>query len=378
LPAIEERILLQVIGSIYDCVVAPERWKATLEGIQQIFKWHNAILAANSLIGQKPNIQVILGVPDKFLQIAVDPSYTQPILELWGGMQKVMDAPLEEPLVQSQMGNPQNWSDNRYFADFVIPQGIVDAVTVGLARDPTMVATISGGRHGSAGPFTSEELDGLRVLAPHLRRAVSIANLFDDMHADRAMFTATLDASRAGIILVDDRMSIIHANGNAHRMISAGDPIREIAGKLMLREELSPGALASAMSLIHDNGSTRSGSGIPTRRRDGSALLIHILPLTGSTVRTGLVQKASAAVFVAPAHGQPNLPIDALATLYDLTPAEARVMELTTSGLSLNNAALKLGIAPSTVKTHLLRVYVKTGTHRRSELTTLARNISPF
>ena len=120
----------------------------------------------------------------------------------------------------------------------------------------------------------------------------------------------------------------------------------------------------------------RRGIGIPLRHRDGTASVAHVLPLRRHEIRQGLVQRASAAVFIAPALTPPRLPADALALLYDLTPAELRVFELIADGRTQAEIAMELSIAPSTVKTHLLRVFDKTGCNRQAELVKLAASVS--
>jgi DNA-binding CsgD family transcriptional regulator len=62
--------------------------------------------------------------------------------------------------------------------------------------------------------------------------------------------------------------------------------------------------------------------------------------------------------------------------LYDLTPAETRIVGYLVDGLNMSEIAVRLGVAPSTVKTHVLRIYEKTGTHRQAELAALMRSIS--
>lgn len=373
--SIDQKILIDIVGNIYDCVIDSQFWEPTMAAIQKTFRWHNLALSTISPQGNRPQVTVMIGFPDEYRKMAVSPSYTSAILELWGGMAKISVAPLAEPLIQSEMGDVTTWSDNKYYRDFVKPQGIVDAVSIGLAREPEMIATLAGGIHGSSGPVTDTEMEGLRFIAPHLRRAVTIANLFDDMRTTNAMFSAALETSRAGILLVDQKLSVVHANALAQRMLAEGDPIREQQGRLALREELLHGALAAAASAQSLN-LGRSGSGIPARRRNGSPVLLHVLPLNDGRIRPGMVARATAAVFVAPSPASFNLPAEAISLLFDLTPAEARVMELIADGRDIIDAANVLGVAQSTVKTHLLRVYQKTGTRRQKDLATLARGIS--
>lgn len=373
--SIDHGQLLEIVGSIYDCVIDDKLWYPTMERIRQTFCWHNLALSTISPVGHHPKVTVMLGFPEKYMDVALDPSYSMEILNLWGGLSKVNVAPLAEPLIQSQMGDVKDWFSNRYFKDFVQPQGIVDAVSIGLAREPDMVATVAGGIHGSKGEVTEAEMDGLRVIGPHLRRAVVIADLFNNMQTENAMFSAALESSRAGVVLVDERLGIVHANALAQRMLSRGDPIREQQGRLALREELSQGALAAAVAARAIN-LGRSGSGIPTRRRDGSPVLVHVLPLNDGEIRSGIVARAAAAIFVAPPASPINLSSEALSLLFDLTPAEVRVMELIADGLDISDVSNSLSVAQSTVKTHLIRIYQKTGARGQRELASLARDIA--
>ena len=373
--SIDQGLLLEIVGRVYDCVIDAKQWRPAMDIIRTTFGWHNLALSTISPVGLLPKVTVMIGFPQEYMHIAIDPSYNMAILDLWGGIAKVNDAPLEEPLIQSQMGDATLWAENRFFADFVRPQGIVDAVTIGLVREPDMVATLTGGIHGAKGHVTDAEMDGLRVIAPHLRRAVTIANLFNDMQTESAMFATVLERSRAGIILVDEKLGIVHANALAHRMLSRGDPIREQHGRLALREELSQGALATAVAGRAINLS-RSGSGIPSLRSDGSPVLIHVLPLEDGELRRGMVPRASAAVFVAPPASPINLPAQALSLLFDLTPAEVRIMELIADGLDVSDAARALGIAKSTVRTHLIHIYQKTGTRGQKDVASLVREIA--
>jgi len=104
--------------------------------------------------------------------------------------------------------------------------------------------------------------------------------------------------------------------------------------------------------------------------------VVHVLPLRRSGSRSRLIQRAGAALFVVPAATPPQLPRDALALLCDLTPAEARIFELICEGRSQAAIARSLGIAQSTVKTHLLNVFSKTGCRRQVDLVRLAASLS--
>jgi DNA-binding CsgD family transcriptional regulator len=65
-----------------------------------------------------------------------------------------------------------------------------------------------------------------------------------------------------------------------------------------------------------------------------------------------------------------------LARNFDLTPAELRVLLAIVGVGGVPETAVALGVAESTVKTHLQRVFSKTGTGRQADLVKLAAGFS--
>ncbi len=53
---------------------------------------------------------------------------------------------------------------------------------------------------------------------------------------------------------------------------------------------------------------------------------------------------------------------------FGLTPAENRLLQCLLDGLALKEAALRLGVARTTARTHLQRIFDKTGVRRQTEL----------
>jgi DNA-binding CsgD family transcriptional regulator len=66
----------------------------------------------------------------------------------------------------------------------------------------------------------------------------------------------------------------------------------------------------------------------------------------------------------------------ALNQLYDLTPAEIRIFELICEGHTRDAISGLLGVSVSTVKSHLLHVFEKTGSHRQVDLVRLAKSLT--
>jgi DNA-binding CsgD family transcriptional regulator len=62
---------------------------------------------------------------------------------------------------------------------------------------------------------------------------------------------------------------------------------------------------------------------------------------------------------------------------FALTPAERRVLGLLLAGATVADAAQTLGVTIPTMRSHLARLFGKTGTTRQSELLSLAWQLTP-
>jgi DNA-binding CsgD family transcriptional regulator len=111
--------------------------------------------------------------------------------------------------------------------------------------------------------------------------------------------------------------------------------------------------------------------------RDGSRYAAHVLPLTGGARRrAGAGYSAVAAVFVRKAElGMPSPP-QTIAREYNLTPTELRVLLAIVQIGGVPETAEALGIGEATVKTHLSRLFGKTGATRQADLVKLVAGFS--
>ncbi len=365
----------ELIGLLYDCAIDPQRWEPALDAIYMELGFINAGLGIQALPSGAPLLMVERGPhPDAAIRT---PEYLAGTLEIWGGVRRIMDYPMDEPILLTQATGRTSFAGFYAWDKFAEPAGLIDLMAIAFARDATMIGSVAMARHASQGPVGEPEMAALRLIAPHIRRVVAISRLLELKTVEAATFSGALESLSSGIVLVDEQLGVVHANGAAAAMMERGDPIRQVAGKLVFSHPLATAALADAVAdcadAEHDLG--RRGLGVPLKRTNGEALVAHVLPLRVGEIRPGLNASATAAIFIAAAAAQPQLPGDALALLYDLTPAESRVFESIAAGHAPADIASRLGVATATVKTHLLRVFQKTGCNRQADLVKLAGSL---
>jgi hypothetical protein len=134
-----------LIGGIYDCVLDPGRWSVALAAICQEFDFASSILGILRLPAGAHPFQASVGVEPQWL--ARIGEYGPDLIAIWGGIERVQQYPLDEPILTSEAVGRAAMRENRYFREWVQPQGIADAAAIAVARDQTMIGNVSFGRH---------------------------------------------------------------------------------------------------------------------------------------------------------------------------------------------------------------------------------------
>ena len=114
------------------------------------------------------------------------------------------------------------------------------------------------------------------------------------------------------------------------------------------------------------------GIAVPLQTSEGERYVAHVLPLTsGARRRAGTSYAAVAALFVHKAALDKPSPPEAIAKTFQLTPSELRVLLGIVEVGGAPEVAEALGIAETTVKSHLKHLYEKTGAGRQADLVKL-------
>ena len=266
-----------------------------------------------------------------------------------------------------------------FYKEWVKPQGWVDSVSVVLHRSGSSQATAIVFRDEEQGLADDAARDRMRLLTPHLRRAVQIGKVIDLRTAEAATFVEALDGIRAGIFLVDARGRIVHANAAGHSLLAAGKVVRALGNRLAPTDLQADRALGDLLRAADDGDAIVSPKGIalPLAVRGAERHVAHILPLASGARRSaGANHGAVAAVFVHKAEIDTASPPEAIAKSYGLTPTEMRVLLAIVDVGGVPAVAEALGVADTTVKTHLGRLYGKTGAARQADLVKLVAGFS--
>jgi len=131
------------------------------------------------------------------------------------------------------------------------------------------------------------------------------------------------------MFIVDSTGRIIHANVSAHRLIAEANVLRARNGRVAAFDlEGSRNLLdVFAAAQAGDAAVGKRGVAIPLTARTGDRYVAHVLPLTsGARRKAGVSYSATAAMFIRKAALDLPSPPEAIASQFNLTPAEVRVL----------------------------------------------------
>lgn len=368
--ALTSQDLSDLIGRIYDCTLDPGLWDDVLVELGMRFGCFSA--AQLSLVDRKHGHFLISRWPgDNAKHIE---ALHRHFSEIDSHIASVLDngLSLDEPMIISRHISAATRASSPYFQE-AIPMGMNDIAHFNLMHSPTRAAGLGLMRLENVDVFTDHEVEMLRLLVPHVRRAITISNVLDAKTIEADRLSETLDTLKQGVVLADAQAGILHANRSAEAMMRDSGVLHSTNGVLHAARPAAGAELRDAVSVAARNEAGIGKSGISIRLSDDfeKPVVAHVLPLTAGELRTRIEPEAVAAVFI-------NSPMDeaccaqSLVKTYGLTPAEARVLVPILEGKTVAEAARDAAIATTTSRTHLNSIFVKTGVSRQSELIKLA------
>jgi DNA-binding CsgD family transcriptional regulator len=371
----EPERLSALIGDIYDAALDPTLWAGVLRktrmfigGWHIALSWKDAVAKSGGSYFGEGNQDPRYGQLYFEKYIKLDPfTMTQFVVEVEEPKSFLDVLPYDE-LIQT-----------RIYKEWAQPQGIVDALMCLIDKSATSVGFLVVFRNERDGFVDDPTRDRARLVIPHIRRASLISKVVDLKKAEAASLADTLDGISAGMFLVNATGHIVHVNAAGHMMLKRASVLHAEGGRLVANDPQADETLADTFATAGNGDAALGikGVAVPLLARDGERYVAHVLPLTsGARRRAGASYAAVAAMFVHKAALDTPSPPEAIAKAYRLTPTELRVLLAIVEVGGVPEVAEALGIAETTVKTHLHRTYEKTGVNRQADLVKLVAAFS--
>jgi DNA-binding CsgD family transcriptional regulator len=225
--------------------------------------------------------------------------------------------------------------------------------------------------------FGRDNLSSMRLLAPHLDRALRTQMRLNSAELRADMVSGALDCLTFGVVLVDRSGLPLWLNSRAQEVIDRSSALR-----------FSPAGLAgpcpsdtrSLRELIKGAVSARTQRLLAISRGDDlRPLLVIAIPLKPIGIPDASNQCTCGVVFISDPDLTNNPTAESLQRAFDLTYREAQTAIAIAQGHGLQAAADMMGVARTTVRSQLQQAFAKTGTRHQAELAALVhRTLTHF
>jgi DNA-binding CsgD family transcriptional regulator len=263
---------------------------------------------------------------------------------------------LSDPLRREILGD--TWPEAAGFgAATAVPLPTGETIIFGLERNRDC---------GFVGAEIVARLDELR---PHLARVALFSARLQLQQARAAAETLGLIGLPA---LVFDELGKVLA---ANKLIEALTNIVIWRGddRVSLKDAVGEKLLRQAVETIDDDDAFTRSFAIRGAEA-GAAMVAHVVPIRRSA--RDIFMHCAGVLVLTPVTLPQAPPVELVQSLFDLTPAEARVARSLTIGATVEEIAATAGVSSNTVRTQVRSVLGKTGCRRQSEVVALLGGIA--
>jgi DNA-binding CsgD family transcriptional regulator len=362
--------LLALIAAIYEAGMDFSRWPDTLERIAAAFGAPSAGMAR-----QGKTLADCWG-----FSAGVQPADIKSYVEYYHGInpvwQSVPNTPAGTVQADTMVIPRRELSCTEFFNDYMLPQqirGLLNSVVL-LEEGRQTVITMHGRKQ-----FEFEDIALYKLITPHLQRAVQINLKTAKMEIDQAASMEALNRLNEPVLFVDVNAAVVFANSTADRLFVAGGGLGQRHGILQCKVPSETAALHAMIAKCGENALRSSGGFLALSRGAGRlplTLMVAAIPIRGPYWFHDRLPVAI--IFATDPERIPKPASSQLQDQFGLTPAQAAFAVEILRGNGIQAAADRLSISLATARTHLARVFDKTGTQRQSELVRLLMSAKPW
>lgn len=342
--------LSDLIGLIYDCVLQPAHWSDALA------------LLCRELDAKAASISVlnpIAGTASIYVDYGTDPAWTALLMAQYAGMSPlgsaVLTAEIDQPVSAFDFIDEAEFTSSRFYREWAAPQGYHDMMGALISKKATEIGAVSATRHVDKPRFDQASRQTLALVTPHFRRAVTIAGLLEHRAVTGANFRAVVESLRAAVVLIDGDRRVVFANPCAQALLAEGSALLIRNGRVVVADAEADRKLRSSMAAC-----------------DTVPLMLPLDVVGGGRRTLAVVRTDAASDVVALLLHEPQSDIPAIGShlvrTFGFTPREVAVLMPLLEGRTAEDISELLGVGVATVRSHLGRLFEKTGTSRQHDL----------
>jgi len=353
--------LNRLIGQIYECALDPSGWNATVEQIRLALcppEWRTAMLML-----ERRNPPSAKFIASTNVGPGVELTYSAVFAHDNPWSQGAWAARNGQLVDTDQILSREDLRKTSLYKNFLAPMNIDRTLCLILdRRDGERLGLLL---IGPGDRDLSTLRRGLRVLGPHIQRAVRISQRIASVEAEASAARAAANRSRYALISLDKDLNILSVNDRVAHYEATG-LITTAGGKLAFVDPVGQQKLVT-ISLTRSCDDL-AFQAIDRAGRERPVLAVLLQPKTIPYIG-GAIPDAAMIITIGSGVGEgPVLGIDRVAQWFGLTPTEARVVSALVDGQTPQDYATRNGVSVNAVRFHLKHIFIKTQTSSQAQL----------
>jgi len=355
----------ELISCIYDAALNSSQWESTLEKL------------VNALHAEQGYMRII-NTQTNDIKLAYsynkDPSWLQAYKDYYihkdPWLNHYLKARKTFIACTHHLLKDKDYEAMEYHRDLVTPQGIHYGLGGKINIEENISSYLAFNRDKKKQGFEDEYLKILKLLTPHLQKAMLINEKTRGIKLQQNLLSDALNQINSPLLMVNKNRKILFINLLAEQLIEQQAGITIKNNHILF---LSPDSNNELQHLIHqatvkDTSLQQSGA-MQYRHSDAQpSISILVSPVKPDMVNIDTQSNEHALLVLSTHDHQQPITIERLSNLYKLTKAEARLTVELCHGLTLNEIAEKFSLSKNTLKSQLRSCFNKTGTSRQAEL----------
>lgn len=356
-----ERDYVSVVEAIYEAAVAPDLWSAALGRLCDHYGGGQGLLVWHDLAAGNGKLPIAVGQEQRWTT-AYNEHFAQRNPWLKNLKRRLVGraVPAEFMLERPELVKTE------FYHDFLRPQGLMTGVGLTVHQDKDRFIAVSVLHGDLEEDVHQSNVAFLGRLSPHFRRAIGISRQMAEVDFCRRMAEEGFNRLATGFVLLRQSGRVLFMNAEAERICHADDGLGHSGGKIVAERACDQSKLSAAIADASSVAGAPDVVSVSRRsgRRPYSVLALPMRP-PASLFHDDL---RGAALFISDPESRHLPRIEDLRRAFDLTRAEARLLQKLLDGSDVASAASALDLSTHTVRTQLRALFRKMNCSRQSEL----------